>query len=105
MAQAITCDDPECGQLASVLWSLIDTGDVTAYCADHFAGACMGVAVEVGLADAATAVRIAELEAAGVLQAVEEPKPKPARRGKAAAAAAAGPDQPAGQGDQTEVEA
>lgn len=49
MAQQMRCDAPECSDLARILVTDTETGDVTAFCGGHFALFCAGIALESGL--------------------------------------------------------
>ena len=49
MAQQMRCDAPECSDLARILVTDTETGDVSAFCGGHFALFCAGVALESGL--------------------------------------------------------
>lgn len=74
MAQLIICDSCH-SEPGTVMWSLIQEGEVTAYCSSCFAGACGAVAREAGVLDQVIGEAIAALVASGDLKEVKRRRP------------------------------
>lgn len=92
MAQPVTCDTG-CGTLAVVMNTMIETGDVQAYCGPCYVDICVAMLDSVGrlqeLVDAAAKARESEPKAA------KKTAPR-ARKGAAATTAAPAQDTAAG---------
>lgn len=99
MAQPMQCDT-QCGTSATILVTMIETGDVQAYCAPCYLDIAVALLGETG--------RMAEIIQAAIDQQAAAPAPaadKPKRTRKGAAAATAAPAQDTGPtGESTPVQ-
>jgi hypothetical protein len=94
MAQLIMCDSA-CGTPALVMWTVIENGDVQAYCAPCLAEVCAGIAQQTGMIDGLVAAKVMELIAAGDLKEVKRRKPaEPGAEPEPGPGAGAGPFDP-----------